>query len=192
MSFCREKASLLAVKNAIHRRQSSYSFHCLCERARRSPVEGNEMTRMQTISLMETSDFVARTQSRPLQTGVRSLWRCHQKACDEARSPLFCCVAQMSGWSWACRQLIASAMDACDRPGHTECSTNLSHILEIVCHSWPFTERNNQVGFFFVCVFFHYWIQLTFPHISQIAFDIKAEGASAGTFFTVVEREKKE
>lgn len=42
--------------------------------------------------------------------------------------------------------------------------------------------------FFYI---YNYWIQLTFPHISPMAFDIKAKGTSAGTFFTVAESELK-
>lgn len=44
-------------------------------------------------------------------------------------------------------------------------------------------KGNNQVVSYF-------WIRLTFPRISQIAFDIKAKGTSVETFFTVVERER--
>lgn len=40
----RKKKPLPTVKNAIHKKQASYIFHCLCERAKRSPVEENKMT----------------------------------------------------------------------------------------------------------------------------------------------------
>lgn len=40
----RKKKTLPTVKNAIHKKQASYIFHCLCERAKRSPVEENRMT----------------------------------------------------------------------------------------------------------------------------------------------------
>lgn len=67
------KASLPAAKNEIHRKQSSYISHCLCEWARRSPVERNKMTCMATVNPMETSESEAWARRRLLYGAVDSL-----------------------------------------------------------------------------------------------------------------------
>lgn len=52
------KASLAPFKNAIHKKQSSYIFHCLSEWTRRSTCGRKQNDCRQTFDLKETSDFM--------------------------------------------------------------------------------------------------------------------------------------
>lgn len=85
------------------------------------------------------------------------------------------------GWSWACLQLIASFLVWAP---HNSCSTGF---VEIPRLRWPFTERSNQL-----VLFFYFWLQLTFPHISQIAFWHKSQGNICGDLFCSCREGKKE
>lgn len=82
----RKKKTLPTVKNAIHKKQASYIFHCLCERAKRSPVEENRMT------ACELSAWWRRQIVSAAINCVRSLWR-------QNRSPEMSCRCCRAAWS---------------------------------------------------------------------------------------------
>lgn len=121
--FCAQPA----VRNAIHKKQSSCIFHYLCEWRSRSPVEENKMT-ARTASLMETSD-----------TGRRQ---------RRDRSPVMSCSPVDYINKPAMAEQRQTHVTSLGLTGYNSCCTNLSYILKILCHRWPFTDRNNQVVFF--------------------------------------------
>lgn len=82
----REKQSLPTVKNAIHKKQSSYIFHCLCEWTRRSPVEENKMTACAESAWWRHQ--ILRREHTPTSAAincVHSLWR-------QSKSPVMSCM----------------------------------------------------------------------------------------------------
>ena len=182
------KASLPAVQPADHKKQSPHIFHYLCERTRRSPVERNKMA--------------ACAQS--------ARWRCQISAVcarSEGVTPVLCWVGAYDWSSDVCssdlkwKKLSVSANNCFSlffffflRPAHVSDpgydsarlgTPNVQIYLtnfEIPCHRWPFTGKG-IISMFFFFLFLYVWIRLTFARISQIAFDMKAKGTSAGTFF---------
>lgn len=91
------------------------------------------------------------------------------------------------GWSWSCLQLIASFLVWTP---HNSCSTNLS----LWQASWRYRVSGDlsQKEVISLFCFFYFWIQLTFPHISQIAFWHKSQGNICRDLFCCCREGKKE
>lgn len=175
----RRKASLPAVQPADHKKQSPHIFHYLCERTRRSPVERNKMAahaqsdRWRRQISLSSSPMLSRSLSQSCR---------FYKQMEEAERVY----KQLLFFFFSRPAYVSDPEYKSVRLGTPNVQIYLTN-FEIPCHRWPFTGKGIISMFF---SFLYIWIRLTFARISQIAFDMKARGTSAGTFFTVVERER--
>lgn len=191
----KKKASLPTVKNAVHKKQSSYIFHCLYEWTSGHLWKGNKMTACaqsawwrHQISWCENTCIVGCCKLHAHCGGITE-----GPVMSRSRVELIGNTDEKpGGFSWACLLPIVSffrpSADGRMWLGIWPGTPNVVQIY-LTLSRYCVTVDLSRQGI--IRLFFYFWIRLTFPTISQIAFDIKAKGTSAGTFFTLVEGGEK-